>query len=70
MTMNNPPGKDYRGAIETELRQRLSGEGVAPGPLAAVVLVCLQCRGTSSADAHFCTKCGLKFNVLVVAAKA
>lgn len=58
-----------RAAIEAELRQELARDRAAGrDPLAAVRLLCLKCRGLSSADAHFCIHCGTKFNALVAAA--
>jgi hypothetical protein len=63
-----------KAAIEEELRARLERDRtVSPpqspqSPLEAVALVCLECRGWNSADARFCTKCGSRFNSLVVAA--
>jgi len=39
----------------------------AGDPLTRVMLLCMKCRGVSSADAHFCTSCGERFNALVVA---
>jgi hypothetical protein len=57
-----------RAAIEDELRDRLARDrAAAPGPLAGIGLMCLTCRGLSSGDAQFCTKCGTRFNALVVA---
>jgi hypothetical protein len=81
--MMNTTEKDYRGAIERELRERVqrarhSEESVpeasaTPRPAMAgaaldvLALVCLKCRGTSAADARFCTMCGEPFNAIVVA---
>jgi hypothetical protein len=58
-----------RAAIEEELRQRLTSDEAATfrGVLEDVALLCATCRGTSSADAQFCTSCGAKFNASVVA---
>ena len=61
-----------RAAIEEELRRRLTSDQAATAQrlLADVALLCATCRGVSSADAHFCTHCGTKFNALVVAKPA
>jgi len=58
-----------RAAIEEALRQRLTSDKAATGHsvLEDVALLCATCRGTSSADAQFCTNCGAKFNASVVA---
>jgi hypothetical protein len=58
-----------RAAIEEELRQRLAADRAAEaeGPLARVALLCAACRSMNSADAYFCTNCGVKFNATVVA---
>ena len=60
-----------RAAIEEALRRRLAvDDAAAPhgplAPLAAVALLCVACRATSSADALFCIHCGAKFNAIVV----
>jgi hypothetical protein len=69
--MTNDDAVDpQRAAIEAELRDRLGHDRSAtpsPSPLAGVGLMCLACRGLSSGDAHFCTRCGVRFNALVVA---
>jgi hypothetical protein len=59
---------ERRKSIEEELRQRLARDRSAArgGPLSAVRLMCLECRAVSSADAQFCTRCGARFNALVV----
>ena len=62
--------QDYRAAIEDELRDRLAHDNDRVDPLRAVSLVCLQCRGLNTSDAHFCKHCGQKLNALVVAAPA
>lgn len=68
---NDPDAMSARkAAIEDELRERLARDRAptAPqSPLAAVALVCLECRGWNNADAGFCIKCGTRFNALVVA---
>ncbi len=69
MTVDDSNVAARRAAIEEELRQELARDRTArPDPLAAVALLCLKCRGLSSADAHFCIHCGTKFNALVAAA--
>jgi hypothetical protein len=83
--MMNTSDKDYRSAIERELRERVlqarPSEASAPlsspaapraatpatAPLDGLALACLKCRGTSAADARFCTMCGEPFNAIVVA---
>jgi hypothetical protein len=81
--MMNTIDRDYRGAIERELRERVqqarhseesvpdSGaaqrSAITAAPLDGLALVCLKCRGTSAADARFCTMCGEPFNAIVVA---
>ncbi len=59
---------ERRAAIEEELRMRLARDRPAArgGPLSAVRLMCLECRAVTSADAQFCTRCGTRFNALVV----
>ena len=71
------PNDPRRAAIEEELRERLADDRkaagmtpdqkVGPAALSGVGLMCLACRGLSSGDAHFCTRCGTRFNALVVA---
>lgn len=68
-----PTTKNFRAAIERELRDRLDPGATAPAaisadpePVAAVGLLCLQCRTTSDGDARFCTSCGQPFNAMVV----
>ncbi len=60
-----------KAAIEDELRERLERDRARSAPdefLTSVALVCLECRSMNGADARFCTKCGVRFNALVVAA--
>lgn len=69
MTADDNSVAARRAAIEEELGQQLARDRAAKrDPLAAVALLCLKCRGLSSADAHFCIHCGTKFNALVAAA--
>jgi len=58
---------DHRAALERELQERLAQDSMAD-PLARVALLCLNCRGLCTSDAHFCKHCGARFNALVVAA--
>lgn len=59
---------ERRAAIEEELRIRLGRDRIAAsgGPLSAVRLMCLECRAVTSGDAQFCSRCGTRFNALVV----
>jgi len=69
MTSTKPdPTAERRTAIEEELRNRLARDraAVRGGPLSAVRLMCLECRAVTSADAQFCSRCGTRFNALVV----
>ena len=64
-----------RAAIEAEVQRRIAAEET-PAPetpraaLGGVQLLCTACRAISPADAQFCTHCGARFNVLVVAKPA
>ncbi len=85
MAITGSDTKDYRAAIEAELRERLlrdrargeperaavpaagaASAGAARGTV-SVSLLCAQCQGISAGDASFCTQCGTKFNVRVIA---
>lgn len=67
-TTTPDPTAARRTAIEEELRVRLARDRATTrgGPLSAVRLMCLDCRAVTSADAQFCTRCGTRFNALVV----
>ena len=68
ITTKPDPTAERRAAIEEELRVRLARDRSATrgGPLSVVRLMCLECRAVTSADAQFCTRCGTRFNALVV----
>ena len=69
----DPPGAGEAATPASRLGPTRVSEGVMPdrnaGPMAlnAIGLICLACRGLSGGDAAFCTKCGARFNALVVA---
>lgn len=57
-----------RAAIERELAERLARDRDASASitLGVVRVMCLSCRAVTGADAQFCTRCGQRFNSLVV----
>ncbi len=61
-----------RNEIERELKERLERDrqgSPTAGTFDGVALLCLGCRALNGAEARFCTRCGTKFNALLVAAR-